>query len=251
MKNLTESSTFTANVSVPEDNVDLRTAASVETAFQSLTNRTKYLNDHSAFTSAVSSTDNALARYDGTTGKTVQAGTVTESDTGTLANVENIELSGELSYNPTKTRTKLIPLALGSASSGVTNGSSFAQIAANYGLLTLPIILDQGSLVTQVRVKAKPGDVRPTSTDRIALALQVFAPDLGNTTTPTPTTVASARDNGSTSVQTFGISSLLMSIDNDSTTYFAVISGGANAGTNPDEIYGVEVEYIDYGPRNC
>lgn len=45
MKNLTESATYTANVSVPEDNVDLRTAASVETAFQALANRTKYLKD--------------------------------------------------------------------------------------------------------------------------------------------------------------------------------------------------------------
>ena len=45
MKNLTESSTFTANVSVPEDNVDLRTAASVETAFQALADRTKYLRE--------------------------------------------------------------------------------------------------------------------------------------------------------------------------------------------------------------
>lgn len=40
--NLTESSSFTTNVSVP-DGGDARTAASVETPFQALTNRTKYL----------------------------------------------------------------------------------------------------------------------------------------------------------------------------------------------------------------
>lgn len=42
--NLTETSTFTANVSVP-DAGDARTAASVETPFQAVTNRTKNLND--------------------------------------------------------------------------------------------------------------------------------------------------------------------------------------------------------------
>lgn len=43
-KNLTETSTFTANVSVPEGG-NARTAASIETAFQALTNRTRKLND--------------------------------------------------------------------------------------------------------------------------------------------------------------------------------------------------------------
>jgi hypothetical protein len=40
--NLTETDTYTANVSVP-DGADNRTAASVETPFQALTNRAKYL----------------------------------------------------------------------------------------------------------------------------------------------------------------------------------------------------------------
>lgn len=40
--NLTETDTYTANVSVP-DAADARTAASVETPFQALTNRAKYL----------------------------------------------------------------------------------------------------------------------------------------------------------------------------------------------------------------
>lgn len=40
--NLTEADTYTANVSVP-DAADARTAASVETPFQALTNRAKYL----------------------------------------------------------------------------------------------------------------------------------------------------------------------------------------------------------------
>jgi len=41
---LTESSTFTASVTVPDDG-DVRNAASVETAFQALANRTKWLTD--------------------------------------------------------------------------------------------------------------------------------------------------------------------------------------------------------------
>ena len=42
--NLTDVSTFTSPVAVPADG-DARNAASVETPFQSLSNRTKYLKD--------------------------------------------------------------------------------------------------------------------------------------------------------------------------------------------------------------
>lgn len=42
-KNLTEVDTFTANVTVPEDGIDLRSAATVETPFQALANRATYL----------------------------------------------------------------------------------------------------------------------------------------------------------------------------------------------------------------
>ena len=44
-KTLTETATFTANIVVPVDG-DARNAASVETPFQSLANRTKYLNNY-------------------------------------------------------------------------------------------------------------------------------------------------------------------------------------------------------------
>ncbi|PZA07750.1 MULTISPECIES: hypothetical protein [unclassified Meiothermus] len=43
MENLTESSTFDPNVSVPVDGVDRRTAASLRPAFQALANRSQYL----------------------------------------------------------------------------------------------------------------------------------------------------------------------------------------------------------------
>ena len=43
---------------------------------------------------AASSTDNALARFDSTTGKVIQNGVVIASDTGSLSGVENITLSG-------------------------------------------------------------------------------------------------------------------------------------------------------------
>ena len=45
-KNLTETSEFTATVTVPVDGVDYDTAASVEVPFQSLTNRTAYLHNN-------------------------------------------------------------------------------------------------------------------------------------------------------------------------------------------------------------
>lgn len=40
-----------------------------------------------------SATDNALARFDGTTGKLIQNGTVTQTDTGTLQNVEALDFT--------------------------------------------------------------------------------------------------------------------------------------------------------------
>src|SRR5258706_7012960 len=50
--NLTETTTFDATVTV-HDSGDARTAASVNTAFQALANRTAYLNDQKNLTNAV------------------------------------------------------------------------------------------------------------------------------------------------------------------------------------------------------
>lgn len=47
-----------------------------------------------------SSTDNALVRFDSTTGKLIQNGTVTESDTGTLAWVNSIQLNTTPTVTP-------------------------------------------------------------------------------------------------------------------------------------------------------
>lgn len=50
-----------------------------------------------------SATDNALARYDGTTGKLIQNGVVTQDDNGTLANVNAISLINSPTSAPTTT----------------------------------------------------------------------------------------------------------------------------------------------------
>lgn len=55
MKTLNETDAFSADITVPEDG-DPRNAASVEGAFQKLTNRTRYLNNRLAF---------AVYRFDG------------------------------------------------------------------------------------------------------------------------------------------------------------------------------------------
>lgn len=50
-----------------------------------------------------SATDNALARFDGTTGKLIQNGTVTQDDNGTLAQVNGISLKTSPTSPPTTT----------------------------------------------------------------------------------------------------------------------------------------------------
>lgn len=237
MKNLTESSTFTANVSVPEDNVDFRTAASVETGFQALANRTKHLNDNKA-AGAPASTDNGIPRFDGTGGKTLQDSGIRITD-GAL-----------LEYITPPSRTVLIPLSAGYATSGTTNGSQFANFTDNFGQLIVQLRLPQGAIVTQVRAKVDPGAARATSTDRIRLLVQRFLPDVSGTSTPSPSTIADQRDDGTGNVQTITASGLSETIDNGTTVYSVGITAGNDAATNNDRLYGIEVTYTDPGPRN-
>ena len=69
-----------------------------------------------------SSTDNAIARFDSTTGKVIQNSTITVSDTGTVA-----AASGTL----TLTSPALVTPALGTPASGVLTSCTVATAAAN------------------------------------------------------------------------------------------------------------------------
>jgi hypothetical protein len=113
MKDLVEVDTFTTDIEVPEDFVDLRNAASVEVGFQGLANRTKHLKDHSAFgPTPAASTANAVPRWSGTSGRLLKDSPVLVEDDGDVTGVQDITLSGEILYTAEKTRTIVLPARL-------------------------------------------------------------------------------------------------------------------------------------------
>ncbi len=239
MKNLTESSTFTANVSVPEDNVDLRTAASVETAFQALANRTKHLNDNKS-AGAASSTDNGIPRFDGTGGKTLQTSALSISDAGLLE------------YITQPTRTVVLWLPGGSSDNGTwTSDTGRVVCSTNNSQYAKEFRLPNGATLTAVRVKVDPGAARAVSGDRCSLNVVSFAPSMDTTSTPTTSTLfVSERDDGTSNVQTIAKSGLSEVIDNATKSYAVVLGSGADAASNNDRFYAVELTFTDPGPRN-
>ncbi len=252
-KNLTDVSTFSSPISVPVG-ADARTAASVEGPLQQLANRTKYLEDNK-IPKIVSSVDNELARFDGTTGKLVQGSEITCDDNGVL------------SYKTAKARSRIVSVSevvIGTVLDGTdgpspqwftTAGSGLGGRAVSRATFTdcrifIPLnqILPNGATLTAVRAHVSAGAVRTTG-NRVQLQVYKHAVSFVTPGTETSTQVGStAEDGGTVAFHILSVTGLSEVIDKSQYSYVAVVRGGLTA--TSDNFLGAKVEWNDPGPRN-
>lgn len=210
MKNLTESATYTANVSVPEDNVDLRTAASVETAFQALANRTKYIKDRIVSDEWVYPT-----------GKT-RTTTIFPADA---------------SQYGTWTLTPSAILISGS--------SAYARLDLN-----LAPYLPDGATVTRVRALVDPGAARSGANRMtLALYERIFGFASPSVPASTQKFIAYDDTTAALQSIDSGTISVAVS-RNSGQALLLWLACGNDANANPDAVYGFEITWTDPGPRN-
>jgi hypothetical protein len=273
--NLTESSTFTVTVQVPDDG-DFVNEAALEPGMQALANRTKYLNDRHVARPG-SSTDEAFARWDGTTGELLMNGVVKATDAGAVTGVTSLVMSaalsgattidatgditagddvratGDFEYVTPPVRTGFIPLSAGASGAGWTLGSASSGLwTASQDSVTLqfPLILPVGAIVTRLRIGVDPGAAR-AGNNRMGLELWRLTP---NTTTGARSVTqvgTTARDDTTTNNQvvTLDLSGTPYTVLTTECIHVGVVAGNTASSSN-DVLYWVEVQYTDPGPRS-
>lgn len=219
MKNLTDTSAFTSPVTCPEDGVDLVEGSTVESPFQALANRTKYLYD-------------------------------------TLAGVVARIVSDEWTYPTPKTRTVRIHGGAfaqqysGTDGAGYPDESSFIFDQIGPGgdggrvIVDLGAYLQTGHEITQLNFRVKPGAAR-VGNARMGVMLLSYTGD-GTSNNHG----GAVYDDGTTAAQTVSKTGLSVTVDRSTTRYLAWVIGGETANVNNDTLYYVEVVYSDPGPRN-
>ena len=236
MKNLTPVSTFTSPVRAPEPLVDLRKAITVEEGLQALANRTEFLKDNKA-AGAASSFDNGVPRFDGTTGKVLQASGMRISD------------AVELEYVTPKSKTRFVPHFDGVPGSGTTWAFSNTSVfgSTNTGEIRFPFRLPAGCVISTVEVMWKPGAAR-TGTNRMALTVIRLTPDWASPdNAPTPIS-GPHYDDGTTALDVIATGDLAYTTTDAEILMFSVLTGNT-AASNNDRIHGFRVSYADPGPR--
>jgi hypothetical protein len=235
MKNLVPVSAFTAPVTCPEDGVDLVEGSTVEGALQALANRTEQLKDAKA-AGAASSTDNAIARFDGTDGKTLQNSGIQVSD------------GGEFVYTTPPTRTVILSphvAHVGDSTNAWSRTNASATLKSDDMILAWDLSgrLPTGASITSLEVDVTPGTPRGPG-NRMILRL-VTVTDAGSATT-----VDSDPDDGTAGAQTLALTGLPVAVTNASATYLVELEAGATAAANNDTVGMLVVQYTDPGPRN-
>lgn len=284
--NLTESSTFTAAIEVPDDG-DFVQEVSVEPGFQALANRTKFLKDASdaRVVGPASATDNRVARFDGTTGKIIQDGSpVTISDAGAVTGVTSLAMGGALSgvtslaastatvgtvsagavsntgeytYNIGIPRTLYLRQSDLSPPSGggwIVRGSNggMALCSTNSGVLMAEFPrLPEGAIITAIKAGVNPGAAR-AGANRMFVRPVTFAPNASTGALVVSFVYGSEGDNTTTNEQVVTVSSI-------TATPYTVIAGewlgitvtaGNDAGANNDTLNWISITYTDPGLRN-
>lgn len=215
-----------------------------------------YLNALKAYflKSPSSSTDNAIARFDGTTGKISQNSLVTVGDTGSLSGVENVGLSGEVSYASPKSRVILVdPLVIGegqpwrSDAFGAAAGSYiFSPSATQYfGAIDLSPYLRTGMVLTQLEVLVHPQVANATEADR--MAFELIARPWSSSSGALVNVGGPAYDSGSNAAQTVTVFSGTHTVDRATYAYRLGARSAVNGGS---QIWGVRLTVNDPGPRN-
>jgi hypothetical protein len=204
-KNLTESSTFTANVSVPEA-ADARTAASVENAFQALTNRAKWLYDRIVQLLPVAST--SVTRWVGT--------------------------GYQSSANQGATDSGWFHAYL-DPGSALSDGAARAK-----RLISFDHVLPNGCTITQVRVRIDPLNAQATAADRMNAQVMVNS-QAGLAAIAAGATSAVTYSDATNAAQWITISGLAIVVDKTTKSYAVAVCNSVDyAG---DYIHGAEVTF--------
>lgn len=168
-----------------------------------------------------------------------------------------ISANNELIYSAAKSRTSIIPLASGTprddgtdndfALAGPNLGDSRWQSLKDGAEITFPIRLPQGAVLQQVRAIVQEGDATGT------MNLRVFrhTPDFGTPGSSSAVQLGATATSSGTGVdQLLTVGTIAETIDNSIRDYFAYIVASSNAGTTPDFVAGLDVDWDDPGPRN-
>lgn len=186
-KILTDVDTFSADVTVPEDG-DARNAASIEPAFQKLSNRTRYLKNI-ADVAAVTDEPNTFSS-DQTAPNWLHATPKTQT-----------RMKGRFSHGISPDGKWAWDTAEGAWTSNDSLGSLMIPIG--------PDILVPGATLTEFSVRWKPG-VSRTGTDRLQFIL--YEVDLTGAATPViPETYSTASTTGEHTTEVTGLSHVILS----------------------------------------
>ncbi len=192
-----------------------------------------------------SSTDNAIARFDSTTGKIVQNSTVTCADS-----------TGELAYVTPPTRTVVFGLDRANPTSGTwAFGEAGAVVCSSIaGTINIPISdwLPDGASLASVHVLLDPGIARATTGNRVQLELvsRTRTVTVGTESIGTRSSEVATYDDGTTNLQAVPVltgGAIAVSKSTGKLT-FLIVTSGNNADVNQDTVYAVKLTYTDPGP---
>jgi len=143
--------------------------------------------------------------------------------------------------------------APGGGGGGFLNSAGALRLQSNSVNVDLELqaLLPHGAEITRIRAMVTPGASGRAGLDRLYVtatrrpAMDFDAPSADEETTWSSIWYQAA----STSLQTIDSGAVALSIDSG-VPAFLVVKGGADAGTNNDFLYGVEITFSDPGPRN-
>jgi hypothetical protein len=217
MENLTDVDAYTSPVEVPEDGVDLDTAASIEGAFQALADRTRHLKG-------------LVGGVAGSSEWVYADGVRSRSRVIGPAGIHSQWDSG--GGNPA--------WGIGDAASRVVL-TLLTPTNAGFAYAPMSSVVPHGSTITQIHARVKPAAAELTG-DRVELAYffedhTISAAHAGPTGT--------VEDDGTTDEQTLSITGLSLPV-NTNGTYSMRIRGGDTLGS---ALWWVRINYDQPGPR--
>ena len=224
-KNLTDASTYSSPIAVPVDS-DPRNAASVETPFQQLANRTKYLAD----------------RVGGSGG-----GSEWVYDDAPRSRTRIVSpfafMEGKLATGDAQLWTVAAFVSTGTGYSR-TSQADRAQLVADISHW-LPIFAN----LTRVQVLVAPGAARGTVGDRVTVSLFRQTPSFSTPAIPVADgPIGEATDDGTTNVQVIDTGVIDEDVDRASQLCLRIVAG-ADGGTNKDDVHSILLTYTVLGPN--
>jgi hypothetical protein len=185
-----------------------------------------------------SSTDNALARFDSTTGKIIQNSALTCADT-----------TGVCTYAVAQAGGTTVGFDGGNPIFGTwTRGEAGAMLCStNDGTFTVPIsdLVPEGATLTTIDLLMLPGTTRATVGERTSYELVEQVRAFGTPGTGTRTSIGTVTDAGTNVLQTVPVMSggAVASAKASGKLIFLVITAGDNAGASNDTFYAMKLAW--------